>query len=902
MVVTILGAVDFPNTIYLDLGLPLRIATFAAQVPAAMAGKEEVLAVFQRFDVDNSGAISREELGEVLKTLDDSWSDESIDQMLAQADASGDGQLQLSEFMSWIFAEDPKTLGLTAAVGDFTVLISGTSREILHGEYVQEKGKLCGRRPVFYCAANKKFLYYNAKKGQWQVFHKAGSSRASCILKTQRAPHMPGDAVWSVWNVAEKKFIAETSASCDLLMATPEEQLAKAADILRPRVGESYGTFRNRKLVHNGRPVYHDPKTSSWMVYVEKSQPSGEEVQKWKVMKLSEEDLERSRKEDVFQLKDAIGWSEQTLGYSPEKATWRDPKEGFLFEWEIVDPTPVSADGGWIDPDFAHEPWAIGGAEAGEEDGSLDKVWVRAIHLSKDLELFGDEEPADALQGNVGNCGMIAVFAALAEYPGYLRTLFETKEISPEGKYKIRLFNMKKQDWDVMEVDDYLPCKPPTEEGVLTTAKPVFAKLNNGKIYMALLEKCFAKLLGSYKALDSFNSWWAYQSLTGCTDKFTFTDMDSITPLRSPEWKVIADSIEVKDSYGSSTSVGHLMQGATFKEVERKRYHVKFEKVDGEGPEAGWLPYFQKGKRLATRSSKRWWMEYSTEAEEMKDMFGKLVELDRSNYPIDTGPFQRTNLSFDGLLFPHAYTVLHAVKVQGFKMVCIRNPWGMHEWKGPWCDQGEEWKIHSSLAEALQRDFSNDGGFWMEWEDVEWNMGGFTGVRFEMPSQRGGFNFEEIEDDDLGESTSTQTSGYAGKLLRCSGLGVEWNSPVPVVEEMPAYPGQKPYNLEYVPDMLLGGSYIGCKVWPSAGTWTIEYEAPVKLYVWVSTMASGGVEDQLNADQWQKETVPRFQLGRGGSKVAKGGQKLNVWSREFLEGSSYSITTDDLIMGGVISN
>lgn len=183
--------------------------------------------------------------------------------------------------------------------------------------------------------------------------------------------------MWSVWNLADKKFIPESSACCSLVMATAEEQLAKAVDILRPR-GDSYGTFRNRKLVYNGRPVYQDGKTSTWMVYIESQ--NGEEVQKWKVFKLSPEELELSRTENVFERKDAIGWSEQTLGYSPEKATWRDPKEGFLFEWEIVDPTPVSADGGWIDPDFAHEPWAIGGAEA-SEDGSLDTLQSHSNRL-----------------------------------------------------------------------------------------------------------------------------------------------------------------------------------------------------------------------------------------------------------------------------------------------------------------------------------------------------------------------------------------------------------------------------------------------------------------------------------------------------------------------------------------
>ena len=67
---------------------------------------EQVLEAFQKFDQYGSGSISREELGEVLKSLDNAWEDEAIDELLAQADESGDGELQLKEFVGWLFAED----------------------------------------------------------------------------------------------------------------------------------------------------------------------------------------------------------------------------------------------------------------------------------------------------------------------------------------------------------------------------------------------------------------------------------------------------------------------------------------------------------------------------------------------------------------------------------------------------------------------------------------------------------------------------------------------------------------------------------------------------------------------------------------------------------------------------
>jgi len=35
-----------------------------------------------------------------------------VAELLASADSSGDGKLQVGEFIKWIFAEDPKAIGL----------------------------------------------------------------------------------------------------------------------------------------------------------------------------------------------------------------------------------------------------------------------------------------------------------------------------------------------------------------------------------------------------------------------------------------------------------------------------------------------------------------------------------------------------------------------------------------------------------------------------------------------------------------------------------------------------------------------------------------------------------------------------------------------------------------------
>ena len=81
-----------------------------------------------------------------------------------------------------------------------------------------------------------------------------------------------------------------------------------------------------------------------------------------------------------------------------------------------------------------------------------------------------------------------------------------------------------------------------------------------------------------------------------------------------------------------------------------------------------------------------------------------------------------------------------------------------------------------------------------------------------------------------------------------------------------------------MPGVLLGGTYIGSKCWPSAGTWTIDYQAPCKLYVWAREGEyNAGVNDLLSAYVWAREAAEGFQRSDGA--------ELHLWSRHFVEGA-----------------
>jgi len=83
-----------------------------------------------------------------------------------------------------------------------------------------------------------------------------------------------------------------------------------------------------------------------------------------------------------------------------------------------------------------------------------------------------------------------------------------------------------------------------------------------------------------------------------------------------------------------------------------------------------------------------------------------------------------------GILSGHAYGILdmREVKVEETedmdaldgKFVQVRNPWGMREWKGDWCDNDVMWEDYPQVKELLNPgEFKNDGTFWIEYTDFK---------------------------------------------------------------------------------------------------------------------------------------------------------------------------------------
>ena len=123
------------------------------------------------------------------------------------------------------------------------------------------------------------------------------------------------------------------------------------------------------------------------------------------------------------------------------------------------------------------------------------------------MQLFKDGiSPRDIVQGAVGDCWLLAAFAAAAEQPLIIQHCFIEKKAQASGLYHVRLYDGPSQSWRTVAVDHRVP---KLGERFLSTTP------NGAELWVSLLEKATAKFRGSYAGMDGGYTAWALEALTG---------------------------------------------------------------------------------------------------------------------------------------------------------------------------------------------------------------------------------------------------------------------------------------------------------------------------------------------------------------------------------------------------
>ena len=123
--------------------------------------------------------------------------------------------------------------------------------------------------------------------------------------------------------------------------------------------------------------------------------------------------------------------------------------------------------------------------------------WLRPREIARDPQMYvGKRDRFDINQGEIGDCWFLAALANLAEDDDAFQRVVPGGQGFDKGSYcgmfRFRFFRFG--EWVEVVIDDKLP----TRNGKLIYLK---AKDDN-EFWSPLLEKAYAKLYGSYKALE----------------------------------------------------------------------------------------------------------------------------------------------------------------------------------------------------------------------------------------------------------------------------------------------------------------------------------------------------------------------------------------------------------------
>jgi len=308
----------------------------------------------------------------------------------------------------------------------------------------------------------------------------------------------------------------------------------------------------------------------------------------------------------------------------------------------------------WTDHTFPANESSIG-LQKSRELGRIE--WRRAGDLSDRPQLVTNGVGRhDVVQGKLGNCWFVAASSVLAGVPKlWERVVPDSKDQDwdpnlPDrysGVFRFHFWRFG--NWLEVLVDDLIP----TRNGV-----PVFTySKDSNEFWSALLEKAYAKIHGSYEALDGGNLSDALVDFTGGVSELVSLENDAGVKVFEEDQKKNELFNRVFEEVSEHALVCCAIRARKGEEQEKTEYGLV------------------KGHAYGITAVKK--------------------------VPIgDTG------------------LVAFFKGREKVALVRLRNPWGEKEWSGAFSDGSLEWRsISSKEKEKLGLVTEDDGEFWMPWDD-----------------------------------------------------------------------------------------------------------------------------------------------------------------------------------------
>ncbi|XP_063287355.1 calpain-2 catalytic subunit-like [Pelobates fuscus] len=199
------------------------------------------------------------------------------------------------------------------------------------------------------------------------------------------------------------------------------------------------------------------------------------------------------------------------------------------------------------DPMFPAEPKSMGYNQLGPwSSETRDIQWKRPQEICQSPQFVcEDMKWTDVCQGQLGNCWFLAAAASLTLYPALMEQVVPSQQSFTTGYAGIFHFKFWQYgEWQDVVIDDRLPTKHGELVFVSSAQKTEF--------WAALLEKAYAKLNGSYEAL---NGGWineAFVDFTGGLDE----SINLQLPLPNL-YPLIQKAVEKRSLMGTSINIAN---------------------------------------------------------------------------------------------------------------------------------------------------------------------------------------------------------------------------------------------------------------------------------------------------------------------------------------------------------
>lgn len=310
----------------------------------------------------------------------------------------------------------------------------------------------------------------------------------------------------------------------------------------------------------------------------------------------------------------------------------------------------------------------------------------------------------DICQGALGDCWLLSALAALSEYPNKIQDVFLTDSFNYRGIYYVKLYHYLRKEFITISMDDFIPCRVEgktkrcsngieTEEVDLVS--PLYTQPNGNECWVLLLEKAFAKYIGSYQGLNGGYPIFALHILTGDpVEKYALSD----------KWKKL--DMHLSTVFQPGCIGTYASNGPNMGENLPAKSVIPMNDLENDMESTN-------AQHFSISDVVSFYSKSDAPVLNNEQMFEKLYAYCHKGYIIAAGSNPKVIYNKEienkiGLVAGHAYTVLGVfepkltISSTPIRIVKLRNPWGQFEWKGAWGDESDLWKNYPGVKLELQ--------------------------------------------------------------------------------------------------------------------------------------------------------------------------------------------------------